>query len=148
LRRLALDFAALGAVALAAADASAVSLGFSCIAEFEAGACAAGEAHYSVDVSDVGAGQVRFLFSNLELNNRISGIYFKESNGGALLAISHFIDQYGTVSSYPFQGPSFRFIYDPSQAPPLPGGDLNRLRHDDRLLCTSTDAARSKFDHA
>jgi hypothetical protein len=94
---------------LAATPASAVTLGFYCITNNLAADCATGEAQMSVDVSDLGGGQVSFLFSNAGPNaSSITDIYFDD---GTLLGIA-------SVNS----GPGTDFAQGASP-PNLPGGE-------------------------
>lgn len=68
-------------------NASAVMLGFNCITDNIAGDCAAGEAQLSLNVTDAGSDQVRFLFSNLGPDDLfISDIYFDNGEPGSTLA--------------------------------------------------------------
>lgn len=99
----------LAATCLAATPASALSLGFYCITNNLAGDCAIGEAQMSVDVTDIGGGQVSFLFSNAGPSaSSITDIYFDD---GTLLGIA-------SVNS----GPGTDFAQGASP-PNLPGAD-------------------------
>jgi len=73
--------------------APASGLGFSCLTGNLAGNCAIGEAQLAVDVSDLGGGQVSFLFTNSGPEaSAISEIYFDD---GTLLGIASIIDGLG-----------------------------------------------------
>lgn len=98
----------LGALLLASAPASAVTLGFDCLTGNLAGDCAVGEAQLTVDVIDGGAGIVLFHFKNAgPAASSISEVYFDD---GSLLALSSVID-----------GPGVDFEPD-ANPPDLPGG--------------------------
>lgn len=92
----------------AAAPARAVSIGFDCLTQNDPDDCAIGESQFSVQLTDLGGGSVRFHFSNAgPLTSVLSEIYFDD---GALLALAAVID-----------GPGVDF--EPDANPPnLPGG--------------------------
>lgn len=93
---------------LVASPASALSLGFECLTNSIAGDCAIGEAQLSVDVTDLGGGQVGFTFQNAGPDaSKISEIYFDD---GTLLGIASVID-----------GPGVDFEQG-ANPPDLPGG--------------------------
>ena len=98
------------AISLAvAAPASGMSLGFGCLTGNDPGDCAIGEAQLSVDVIDLGGGQVAFEFANSgPAASVISEIYFDD---GSLLGLSSVVN-----------GPGVDFVPDASP-PNLPGGD-------------------------
>jgi len=90
-------------------NASAVSFGFDCITNNSASDCAIGETQIMMDVTDEGAGQVRFTFTNSGPDaSSIEGIYFDD---GSLLGISSIVNGTGVSFS---QGAS---------PPDLPGGN-------------------------
>jgi hypothetical protein len=77
-------------VGLASSSASAFTLGFSCITYNSAPDCASGEAQLSVDVTDLGSGQVLFDFMNAGPDaSSITDIYFDD---GTLLGIAGLVD--------------------------------------------------------
>ena len=77
-------------VGLASSSASAFTLGFSCITNNSAPDCASGEAQLSVDVTDLGGGQVLFDFMNAGPDaSSITDIYFDD---GTLLGIAGLVD--------------------------------------------------------
>jgi PEP-CTERM motif len=79
----------LGSLGVASA-ASALPLGFTCITGNSPGDCATGVSQLSVDVSDIGGGQVLFLFTNAGPNaSSITDVYFDD---GTLLGIAGLID--------------------------------------------------------
>lgn len=96
------------ALALVAAPAGAVTLGFDCLTNSLAADCAIGESQLSVEIKDAGGGLVRFHFRNSgPAASAISEVYFDD---GSLLALSTVID-----------GPGVDF--EPDANPPnLPGG--------------------------
>lgn len=97
-------------LALAAAPAGAVTLGFECLTNLSPGNCSIGESQFSVTVTDQGAGVVRFHFKNAGPEASVlSEVYFDD---GSLLALSSVID-----------GPGVNF--EPDANPPnLPGGEI------------------------
>jgi hypothetical protein len=89
-RRIGIILGALLAIALPAASGSALSLGFDCITGNVAGDCAFGEAQLSVDATDLGGGQVLFVFSNAgPAASSITDVYFDD---GTLLGIAGLVD--------------------------------------------------------
>ena len=98
--------------------ARAIPVGFACITNNDAGDCAIGEAQLSVDVSDVGGGQVLFLFSNAgPAGSSITDVYFDD---GTLLGIAGLIDaDDNALGSYGDAGVDFTQSASP---PDLPGG--------------------------
>lgn len=96
--------------AFAAAPATAVTIGFDCLTNLNPANCTIAEAQFSVEITDQGAGIVRFHFRNAgPLASVLSEIYFDD---GSLLALSTVID-----------GPGVNF--EPDANPPnLPGGNL------------------------
>ena len=72
--------------AVVAVPAHAATLSFDCITNNLAGDCAIGEAQLSVDVTDVGSGQVLFTFNNSGPGaSSIADVYFDD---GTLLGIA------------------------------------------------------------
>jgi hypothetical protein len=103
-------FLLVAGLALAAAPAHAVSVGFDCLTGNDPGDCAIGESQFSVEVSDLGGGTVQFHFRNAgPLASVLSEIYFDD---GSLLALSAVID-----------GPGVDFEQD-ANPPNLPGGQM------------------------
>lgn len=91
-----------------ASQASALSVGFGCLTNNLAGDCNIGEAQLTVDVMDIGGGQVEFKFDNAgPADSKISEIYFDD---GTLLGIASVID-----------GPGVDFEQG-ANPPNLPGG--------------------------
>jgi hypothetical protein len=77
-------------VVLPMASAQAVPVGFGCITNTSAGNCSTGESQLSVEVTDIGSGQVQFDFSNLgPALSSIADVYFDD---GTLLGIAYLID--------------------------------------------------------
>lgn len=71
-------------------NAAAIPLGFSCITNNSAVDCGIGEVQLSVDVTDLGSGQVLFEFFNAgPANSSIADVYFDD---GTLLGIAGLID--------------------------------------------------------
>jgi len=102
-----------------AAEAVAIPIGFSCITGNLAGDCAIGEAQLSVDVTDLGGGQVLFLFSNAgPSSSSITDVYFDD---GTLLGIAGLIDaDDDALGAFGDSGVDF----SPGASPPdLPGGN-------------------------
>lgn len=99
----------LGAAALTAAPAGALTLGFGCITGNLAGDCAIGEGQLGVEITDPGGGAVRFQVRNAGPEaSAVAEIYFDD---GSLLGLSSVHD-----------GPGVDF--EPAASPPdLPGGD-------------------------
>jgi hypothetical protein len=96
------------ALGLGASRASSATLGFACVTNSIAGDCAIGASQLSVEVTDVGGGQVLFTFNNAgPAASSIADVYFDD---GALLAISFILNSPGVSFS---QGAS---------PPDLPGG--------------------------
>ena len=116
------SFLAVGilAAALGASTATALPLGFSCITANNAGDCELGQAQLSADVSDLGGGQVLFLFSNAgPAASSITDVYFDD---GTLLGIAGLIDADDNALG-PFGNPGVDFSQGASP-PNLPGGNL------------------------
>lgn len=109
-RRLLAVLAVFVPLALAAAPARAVTIGFDCLTNSDPGNCSIGESQFSVAVTDQGGGVIRFHFKNAgPLASVLSEVYFDD---GSLLALSSVID-----------GPGVNF--EPDANPPnLPGGEL------------------------
>jgi len=105
---------------LASSNASAVSIGFSCITNTIAGDCAIGAAQLSVEVTDIGGGQVLFDFMNAgPAASSITDVYFDD---GSLLGIAGLIDNDdNALGSY--GDPGVDFSQDASP-PNLPGGNM------------------------
>lgn len=98
----------LSAILAMVAPAHAVGIEFACITGNRAGDCAIGEAQLSVELSDLGAGAVRFDFFNSGPESSvISEIYFDD---GRLLALATIHD-----------GSGVSFVSGASP-PNLPGG--------------------------
>lgn len=111
-------FTALVASAGGVTDASALPIGFSCITGNSAADCATGTAQLSVDVSDLGGGQVLFLFSNAgPAASSITDVYFDD---GTLLGIAGLVDADDNALG-PFGDAGVDFSQDASP-PELPGG--------------------------
>ncbi|MCR9093768.1 MAG: PEP-CTERM sorting domain-containing protein [bacterium] len=104
---------------LIAPSAHAVPYGFSCISGNSATDCATGEAQLSVDVMDIGGGQVLFDFTNAgPLSSSITDVYFDD---GTLLGIAGLIDMDDDALGS-FGHPDVDFSQ--GAAPPnLPGGN-------------------------
>jgi hypothetical protein len=110
-------FAAL--VVLPASALQATSLGSDCITHNLAADCAIGEAQLTLDVLDVGGGQVVFHFENQGPNAAtVASIYVDDSNS----RLDRISDLIGSV------GVSFREGGSPKN---LPGGNGNPLRFRD-----------------
>jgi hypothetical protein len=106
--------------ALWAGSAAAVPFGFSCITGNSAGNCSAGEAQLSVDVTDLGGGQVLFQFSNAgPAASTIADVYFDDD--GSFAGIAGLVDaDDDALGALGDPGVDF----SPGGAPPdLPGGD-------------------------
>jgi hypothetical protein len=74
----------------AACPAQAITLGFFCISNTSATNCSTGAAQLSVDVADLGGGQVQFSFYNAgPAASSITDVYFDD---GSLLGIASLID--------------------------------------------------------
>ena len=74
---------------LIASPSAATTVGFDCLTNSIAGDCTIGEAQLSVDVLDIGGGQVSFTFNNAgPADAEVSEIYFDD---GTLLGISSVI---------------------------------------------------------
>ena len=98
--------------------AQAVSLGFGCISNNLAGDCAIGEAQISVEVTDLGGGQVQFDFMNSGPNaSSITDVYFDD---GTLLGISSLIDADDGVGG----DPGVDFSGGSAAPPNLPAGSM------------------------
>jgi hypothetical protein len=111
-------FAALALTQLFFAPASsAVTLNFGCITNNNASNCAIGEAQLSVEVTDIGGGQVQFDFMNAgPTASSITDVYFDD---GTLLGIATLIDMDDGV------GGDMGVDFTEDAAPPnLPGGNL------------------------
>ena len=118
-RRIGIILGTLLVGALPAASGSAFPLGFGCITGNVAGDCAIGEAQLSVDVTDIGGGQVLFSFSNTgPAASSITDVYFDD---GTLLGIAGLIDSDDdALGSFGDVGVDF----SPDGSPPdLPGGN-------------------------
>ncbi len=103
---------------LAAPTAHAIPYGFSCISFNSATDCAIGEAQLSVDVIDLGGGQVLFDFTNAgPASSSITDVYFDD---GTLLGIAGLIDMEDDALGS-FGHPDVDFSQDASP-PNLPGG--------------------------
>ena len=88
--RLSSPLFAVAFAALLAAPSGAVTLSFDCISDNIAGDCAIGEAQLTVEVTDLGGGQVLFDFMNSgPSDSSITDVYFDD---GSLLGISSLID--------------------------------------------------------
>lgn len=93
----------LASILLVSSNASAAMLGFDCITDNIANDCASGEAQLSVNVTDAGNDQVRFLFSNSGPDALfISDIYFDNGEPGSTLAS---IDALEEMMGVDFQTP-------------------------------------------
>lgn len=104
---------ALPGALLSASSARAVAMGFGCLTNNLAADCAIGEAQLSVDVTDLGGGQVRFEFANAgPLPSVISEIYF---DNGTLLGISVIDDS--------LPGVDFEALDEKVSPKNLPGAD-------------------------
>ena len=91
--------------------AQAVTLSFFCITNNNDGDCGIGETQLTVDVTDLGAGNVNFRFNNAGLDvSSISEVYFDD---GTLLGLSTVTHSKGD----PWTGGS-------ASPPNLPGGNL------------------------
>ena len=76
-----------------ASTSAAIPLGFSCLTNNSAADCATGEAQLSVEVSDLGGGQVQFDFTNaVGLASSITDVYFDD---GTLLGIASIVASAG-----------------------------------------------------
>jgi hypothetical protein len=107
-------------VLLASTSASAVTLGFSCITNNVSGDCGIGEAQLSVEVIDLGSGQVLFDFMNAgPAASSITDVYFDD---GTLLGIAGLIDKDDNALGS-FGDPGVDFSQDASP-PDLPGGNM------------------------
>jgi len=115
LRSSSVFFGALAALVLAA-PASSVTLSFDCITDNIAGDCAIGEAQLSVEVTDIGGGQVLFEFMNSGASaSSIADVYFDD---GTLLEIASLIDADDGI------GGDAGVDFSPGASPPnLPGHD-------------------------
>ena len=112
-------FAGLFFTLFVTSTATAVPLGFSCITGNNAGDCAIGEAQLTVDVTDVGGGQVLFEFANAgPADSSITDVYFDD---GTLLGIAGLIDADEGVFG-PMGDPGVDFS-EGASPPNLPGGD-------------------------
>ena len=119
-RQISVILGTLLASALHAASGSALPLGFGCITGNIAGDCAIGEAQLSVDVTDLGGGQVLFMFSNAGPSaSSITDVYFDD---GTLLGIAGLIDADDNALG-PFGDLGVDFSQNASP-PNLPGGNL------------------------
>ncbi len=119
-RLLAIGFVALLMSALQGTSATALPLGFSCITGNNAGDCAMGQAQLGVNVTDLGGGQVLFIFSNAGPGaSSITDVYFDD---GTLLGIAGLIDADDNALG-PFGNPGVDFSQGASP-PNLPGGNL------------------------
>jgi hypothetical protein len=97
-------------LSLTALDAAAATIGFDCITNSSATDCGIGEAQLKLDITDEGAGKVRFTFRQTgPAQAVISEIYFDD---GALLGIASIVN--GTGVSF-VQG---------ANPPNLPGANL------------------------
>ncbi len=82
---------ALSVAVLLAAPAAAVSFGFGCITGNSVDSCAAGEAQLSLDVNDLGGGQVSFVISNSgPLPSSVANLYVQDDLAllGAVVSVS------------------------------------------------------------
>lgn len=108
MRRLRVSLLLLFLLALGPSPARAVTIGFECLTNNDAGDCAIGEAQFEVALTDQGGGTVRFRFKNLGPEASVlSEVYFDD---GSLLALASVID-----------GPGVDFERD-ADPPDLPGG--------------------------
>lgn len=72
---------AFGMAAADAARAEAATLGFSCITNNSASSCAIGQSQLTADLTDLGGGQVEFMFRNTgPANSSVTQIYFDQPN--------------------------------------------------------------------
>lgn len=72
---------AAGVVAAGAARAEATTLGFSCITNNSASSCAIGQSQLTAELTDLGGGQVEFMFKNTgPANSSVTQIYFDQPN--------------------------------------------------------------------
>lgn len=113
---------ALLASVLPAASGFALPVGFGCITGNLAGDCAIGEAQLSVELSDLGGGQVLFTFSNGgPAATSITDVYFDD---GTLLGIAGLIDanEDGGLGG-PLGDPGVDFTAGSASPPNLPGGN-------------------------
>ena len=119
-RLLLIGLAALVMSVLQTTSAAALPLGFSCITGNNAGDCAMGQAQLGVNVTDLGGGQVLFMFSNAGPGaSSITDVYFDD---GTLLGIAGLIDADDNALG-PFGNPGVDFSQGASP-PNLPGGNL------------------------
>lgn len=104
---------------LIAPAAEAIPYGFSCISFNSASDCATGEAQLSVDVVDLGGGQVLFDFTNAGPgSSSITDVYFDD---GTLLGIAGLIDMDDdALGSYGHPDVDFS---EGASPPNLPGGN-------------------------
>jgi hypothetical protein len=85
----------------ASLPAGAIPLGFGCITNTVASACATGEAQLSVDVTDPGGGQIAFTFANAGPGaSSIADVYWDDA-GGVLLGIASITNMLGVSFSSP-----------------------------------------------
>jgi hypothetical protein len=119
MKRLSALLLAVPAFLLLSGPVGAVTLSFFCITGNIAGDCAIGEAQLSVEVTDLGGGQVLFDFMNTGGDAAsITDVYFDD---GALLGIAGLIDADDNALG-PFGDPGVDFSQD--AAPPnLPGAN-------------------------
>ena len=96
--------------------ASAVTIGFGCITNNNAGNCTIGETQLSVELTDIGSNQVLFTFMNSgSAASSIEGVYFDD---GTLLGIASLIDADDGV------GGDLGVDFSEGASPPnLPGGN-------------------------
>lgn len=72
---------AAGVVAAGAARVEATTLGFSCITNNSASSCAIGQSQLTTELTDLGGGQVEFMFKNTgPANSSVTQIYFDQPN--------------------------------------------------------------------
>jgi PEP-CTERM motif len=72
---------AAGVLTVSAARTEAAPLGFSCITNNAASSCAIGQAQLTAELTDLGGGQVEFIFKNTgPANSSVTQIYFDQPN--------------------------------------------------------------------
>lgn len=72
---------AAGVLTVGAARTEAATLGFSCITNNSASSCAIGQSQLSAELTDLGGGQVEFMFTNTgQANSSVTQIYFDQPN--------------------------------------------------------------------
>lgn len=95
IRKSMLAAATLGAafVAMPLSTANAVPIGFSCITGNDAGNCAVGDAQLSVEITDIGGGQVLLEFMNSgPADSSIADVYLDDAVPGTIMSVADLID--------------------------------------------------------